>query len=377
MAAAPKSQTQIIGFVEDLKRQWMATIDALIDPLMIVGNDYVIQKANKAMATRAGVHVRDIVGKKCHQVFAKRSTPCPGCKMKTAAKSHEAQTFALPEIIKDKHFEATSQPIFDTKGKLEGVVQVYRDRTEAKNLERQLLQNEKLASIGLLAGGIAHEINNPLGGIMIFAQMLLREIAKDDPHYKDVDEIHNAAQRCKAIVENLLDFARQRPARNPAKEDEIDVVETVKTALRFAKVGLHRHDVQIDEDWQVTPVPLTFDRNKAIQLFLNLIQNALQAMPDGGHLRLRSFIAKKSTGDVAVVEIEDTGVGIGGDDVKKIFDPFFTTKEPGEGTGLGLAICYGIVQDMGGHISVKSAVNHGSTFRLEIPAQRKRLKKPA
>ncbi len=367
----------LVGFVENIKKQWMATIDALVDPLMIVRPDFTINKANRAMAELYQADVKDILGKKCHVVFANRKTPCPGCQLKKTAKELKPQSFQLTDVRDERFYEVTSQPVFDTEGELDGLVHVYRDRTDAKNMERQLLQNEKLASIGLLAGGVAHEINNPLGGILIFSQMLMRELEQNSPHMADVKEIEAAAQRCKSIVENLLDFARQQPAKKTDQQAEIDAIEAAQTALRFGKVSLRAARFKITEDWRLEHLAIKADRNKLIQVFLNLIQNAIQSMPGGGRLVLRSYLKKDRNVRTAVIEISDSGVGIPKEHLKKIFDPFFTTKEPGEGTGLGLAICYGIVQDLGGDIEVESRVNSGSTFRILLPADANAAKRSA
>jgi two-component system NtrC family sensor kinase len=371
---SPKTPDDLVRFVEDLKRQWVATLDALVDPLMIVGKDYVIRKANKALARMADVDVKEVIGKKCHEAFAGRKSPCPGCKMPKAAKTDAedgATTFTLDSIRNDRYYEVTSQPLFDLDGKPDGIVQVYRDRTEAKRMQEQLSQQEKLASIGLLAGGVAHEINNPLGGILIFSQMLLREMDKESSHYPDVVEIEAATQRCKAIVESLLDFARQNPAGKKEKAEDVNVIDAIRTAMRFGKVSLKQASlVDIQEEFDTDEQIVSGDRNKLIQLFLNLIQNAIQAMPDGGNLVIRARTQSDPTaphGYVARYEVEDTGVGIAPEHLGKIFDPFFTTKDPGEGTGLGLALCYGIVQDLDGRMSVESTVNVGSRFIIEVP----------
>ena len=365
--ATPQNKDQLITFVEDLKRQWMATVDALVDPLMMVRSDYIITKANRAVALMAGVDIREVVGKRCFEVFAKRTSPCSGCSMTKASEEAQAKQFSLEDLRAERFFEVASQPIFDAHGKVEGVVQVYRDRTDAKRLQEQLLQSEKLASIGLLAGGVAHEINNPLGGILVFSQMLLRELPKESPSYVDVEEIEAAAQRCKAIVENLLDFARQRPAGKTQPLGEVNVVDAARAALRFGRVSVGSNQVEIIEEWQDPDLMVIGDRNKLIQLFLNLIQNAMQAMPDGGHLTLRAFAAERDAIRYGIFEVEDTGIGIPPEHQKRIFDPFYTTKEPGEGTGLGLAICYGIVQDMGGLLEVDSEINTGACFRIVLP----------
>jgi len=353
----------LTAFVEDLKRQWMATVDALVDPLLIVGDDYKIQKANRAMAKHGGVEVRSVVGKKCFEVFAGRSSPCPNCKMKAAAKDSRVESFTLDNIRGDRFYEVTSQPIFAKDGSVEAVVQVYQDRTDKRRLEEVSAQREKLASIGLLAGGVAHEINNPIGGILVFSQMLLKELPKEDPHYVDVQEIENAAQRCKSIVDSLLDFARQKPGEKSSQAVTFDPEEAAKSALRLARIHPKARNCDVNETWLGEGHMIKGDRNKLTQLFVNLMQNAFQAMPDGGTLSLASF----TEGNSIVFTVEDTGIGIPPEIIKRIFDPFFTTKDPGEGTGLGLAICYRIAHDLGGEISVESTVNVGTTFRVTLP----------
>lgn len=368
--AKPKSAEELLHFVENLKRQWMSTIDALVDPLMIVSQDYKIMKANMALSRISGIAVRDVVGKKCYEVFAGRKSPCRGCQMKQAAKASKEATFELEGIRADRYYEVTSQPLLDDNGESDGIVQVYRDRTEAKKLQEQLAQQDKLASIGMLAGGVAHEINNPLGGILIFSQMLLRELDKESPHYADVVEIEAATQRCKAIVESLLDFARQNPAGGSSKVKlvEINILEGIRTAVRFGKVSIQTGGyVEITEEFDAAEHRLICDRNRIIQLFLNFIQNAIHAMPDGGDLVIRAKTVVTDDKTVAIYEVEDTGVGIPPEHMKRIFDPFFTTKESGEGTGLGLALCYGSVQDLGGTLTVESTVNVGTRFTIELP----------
>ena len=376
---SPKTLEELLHFVENVKRQWMSTIDAMIDPLMIVTRDFKVQKANFALAKMAGLNVKDVLGKKCYEMFAARKSPCPGCKMKEAAKTSELGSYNLENVRGDRFYEVSSQPMTDLDGHKDGVVQIYRDRTEAKRLQQQLSQQEKLASIGLLAGGVAHEINNPLGGILIFSQMLLREIAKDSPHYQDVVEIEAATQRCKAIVESLLDFARQNPGPGKKnKADDVDVLDAIRTAMRFGKVGIKAGaNVDVTDEFSGDHT-VKVDRNRLIQLFLNLIQNALQAMPDGGTLVIRARRVKGKDGPIGRYEVEDTGVGIAPEHLGKIFDPFFTTKDPGDGTGLGLALCYGIVQELHGVMRVDSTINVGTRFTIDLPlGQAVSEKKPA
>ena len=353
-------------FIENLKKRWMATVDAIRDPLMIVDREYKVKKANKALATLAKTTIKDVLEKKCYQVFANREEPCLGCSMLQGLENEKEQIFELEDARPERFHEVTAQPIYDSSGQAEGMVTIYRDRTEARALRNQLLQSEKLASIGLLAGGIAHEINNPLGGILIFSQMILREMKKDSSHYNDVVEIEAAAQRCKEIVESLLNFARMQPAKK-AKKENVDMKNAIMSSLKFGTVGSGRPDVDIQENWTLKDHNFNGSRNKMIQLFLNLIQNALQAMPKGGTLTLGSKLVEQNSRFFACYEISDTGIGIQKEICDKIFDPFFTSKAQGEGTGLGLSICHGIVSEYEGRIEVESEVGEGTTFRVYFP----------
>ena len=376
--ASIKTPKELLTFVESIKQQWMATIDALVDPLAIVDRQYVIQKANLAMAQVAGRNVKQVLGKKCYEVFAQRKSPCPGCKIATNPRQ-TTSNYELEGIRGSKYYEVSSQALRSMGGEGDSFVQIYRDRTEARKMRDQLAQQDKLASIGLLAGGIAHEINNPLGGILIFSQMLLREIPEQSPHYQDVVEIEAATQRCKAIVESLLDFARQSPREQKAITTRSSVLDAIRTAIRFGRVSIPQsQNIEINEDFKDLDHILYGDRNKIIQVFLNLAQNAIQAMPDGGQLSIRAshFYERTRRKYIGVYEIEDTGVGIPPENLPRIFDPFFTTKDPGQGTGLGLALCYGIVQDLQGSMTVESTVNVGSKFVIHIPLEEVTLQHP-
>ena len=363
-ASLPKNS---IEFIEKLKRQWMATVDAIVDPLMIVGRDYRIIKANRAAAEHAGLPITSVVGAKCHQIFAKRESPCPGCQMSKALETNKPHTYELSHVVGQKVHEVISQPIYDSEDQVSGVLQIYRDRTEAKMLWEQLLQSEKLASIGLLAGGVAHEINNPLGGILIFAQMVLREMAKESPHYQDIVEIEAAAQRCKFIVENLLQFARKPGTGGKQAIEEFDIKAALDDALNFAMVGQRQKRITILKNYPSSAIHVKACRNKLTQVFLNLVHNAVQAMPAGGKLRVKIRPLSAEGKKVLSIEIIDNGAGIPQEIIGKIFDPFFTTKDPTEGTGLGLSICHGIIKEMGGNITVASVHGKGSVFSVILP----------
>jgi two-component system, NtrC family, sensor kinase len=363
------SSDEIVRFVEGIKKQWVTAIDALVDPLMFVDKNYIIKKANKALAVKAGIPIQNVVGKTCFELFASRKTPCENCTMLKAIESGEPQNFDLEEETTENFYEVTSQPTLDADGKVDGCVQVYRDRTESKKLQKQLAIQDKLSSIGLLAGGVAHEINNPLGGILIFSQMLLKEMDKTSSHYQDVVEIELATQRCKSIVDSLLDFARQQPSKRNSKKQSVNLHEAIKSAVTFANVGLSTGlgKIQIDEDYTEEKLFVKGNKNKFVQVFLNILQNAIQAMSSGGLVEVTLKLNSSKKTPMALLEIRDCGEGIDPRDLPKIFDPFFTTKDPGEGTGLGLALSFSIITEANGTMKAESELGEGTIFTIELP----------
>ena len=226
----------------------------------------------------------------------------------------------------------------------------------------QLIQSEKLASMGQLAAGVAHEINNPLGTVLLYADVLLKEAGPADPKAQDLSMIVQQTRRCKAIVTHLLNFARQNEVRaQPTQVNDLlnDLAEECERDPLFDAVRIVREfDSQVPLI-QADPVQLG-------QLFLNLLRNAADAMPDGGALSLRTSCAGENHIEIAVA---DTGCGIPKESMNKIFTPFFTTKPIGQGIGLGLAISYGIVKMHRGNISLKSKVGEGTTFTITLPRE--------
>jgi two-component system, NtrC family, sensor kinase len=369
----PKEGTSVqpsIQFIEDLKKQWLETIDALPDPFMIVDQNYKIQKANRAMAEASGSTVKNIVGKTCYKVFANRSAPCESCQMKRSYHDQPSQPYELHQENNKKWYEVVSKGMTSSENGHEKkvVLQLYRDRTETRQLQQQVAHQEKLASLGQLAGGFAHEINNPIGGILVFSQMLLREVDPSTSHYQDIKEIESAAKRCKTIVEGMLDFSRKRPIAR--KLTLTNYHETIESAVKFAFIDKSQaKNIDIAMDLKARHFEGLSDSSRLMQVFINLLTNARQAIKKSGSI----LVTTANSGNEAnhqriVITIADNGCGIEKANLKKIFDPFFTTKEPGQGTGLGLSIVHGIVQDLGGTIEATSTVGVGTTMTLTFNA---------
>ncbi len=225
---------------------------------------------------------------------------------------------------------------------------------------RKMTESKKLATLGQLAAGIAHEINNPLGGILMYSHML-REDLKMEQNRENVEKIGRQADRCKKIVKGLLDFARQtKPERT---ESNLNLVLNEVIALLEHQAIFH--NIEIVKDYNPSVPLLNFDVTQMQEVFMNLIHNAAQAMDGKGTLTVVTEIIDE--GRAVRVEIRDTGPGISGDTLERIFEPFFTTKEIGRGTGLGLSIAYGIVERHHGEIWVKSELGKGTSFFVKLP----------
>ncbi|MBI4775213.1 MAG: PAS domain S-box protein [Deltaproteobacteria bacterium] len=230
-----------------------------------------------------------------------------------------------------------------------------------KQAQEQLAQSEKLASLGQLAAGVAHEINNPLGGILLYANSILEQMTDDNPFREDLEYVIEDANRCKEIVKSLLAYSRQT---SPIREF-IQFNDLLEQSLMLIRDQAIFRNIQVIRELSDDMMLVHVDKNHLTQVCINLIMNAIGAMNGEGTLLFRSYRDKPAK--KAYLEIEDTGCGIPEENLSKIFDPFFTTKEPGKGTGLGLSTAYGIVQENGGNISVKQTSPHGTTFLLELP----------
>ena len=238
-----------------------------------------------------------------------------------------------------------------------------RDAMLRAETQRQLIRSEKLASLGRLAAGVAHEINNPLTGVLTFSSLLLRHTDENDPQREDLETIVQETNRCKEIVKGLLEFSRQT---EPHKKQG-DVNEIIREALSLMENQALIQSVKVVQELNADVPGIVVDTDQIQQVFINVILNALDAMPEGGTLRVRSDLA--SEGCAVQVVFSDTGDGIPPEHMDKVFDPFFTTKRPNEGTGLGLAVSYGIIERHGGKIEVESEVGVGTTVTIALPVE--------
>ncbi|GAB4415971.1 MAG: hypothetical protein OHK0032_12090 [Thermodesulfovibrionales bacterium] len=245
----------------------------------------------------------------------------------------------------------------------EDIEDMAKSLKEKKKMEEEIIQTEKIASLGRLTAGIAHEINNPLGIILGYCQVMLREISPDNKYYGDLKTIEKHVLACKRILEDLLKFSRPYRKVNA----EVDINTNIKEALALIPKHFLKEKIKIILELSpVSPVVIG-DPDKLHQLFLNLAMNAIDAMKDGGSLVIST---KDISEDMVEIVFRDTGCGIREEDLGRIFDPFFTTKEVGKGTGLGLSVSYGIVKDHRGEIWAESILGKGTTFHIIFPVKK-------
>ncbi len=232
---------------------------------------------------------------------------------------------------------------------------------EIRRMEEQLRRSEKLAALGTLSAGVAHEINNPLTGILLYASILSSDKRLDPVLQPDVEKVIAETQRCAGIVKDLLEFSRESL---PEKET-IDVQGILDEVSAFFHLQPDFKEIEIVKDYCAGLPPVSVDPGQIRQVFMNLVINAGHAMGQGGRLEIATHLS--DAGTEVCVEIKDNGTGISDEDLPRVFDPFFTTKT--DGTGLGLAISYGIIENNGGTIQVTSREGDGTTFTVRLPAQ--------
>ncbi len=260
--------------------------------------------------------------------------------------------------------------VYDELGKEAFSVGFFTDLRPRIEMEKQLqethlqlVNSEKMASLGKLAAGIAHEINNPMGGILIYSSLLMEELEEGDSRRQDLERIVREATRCKEIVRSLLEFSRQ----TKAEMESVDINKAITDGLFFLENQALFHNIEVFKNLAPELPKVRGNPSQLKQVFVNIIVNGAEAMQGSGTLTITTGLTRDQKG--IWIEFADTGEGIPRENLSKIFDPFFTTKEVGRGTGLGLSTSYGIIEDHGGRIDVKSQLGKGATFTIELPTQ--------
>jgi two-component system NtrC family sensor kinase len=346
-----------------------AIVDAVGAGMLLLDADMRVLWANRA-AQEWFAGERPIVGSSCPWLDGGRTSACGKCPSRTAARSRRtevADCVAVDVHGERRYFTVVSSPVRSADGRSTEVLELLIDVTRSKQVEADLLQAAKLASVGELAGGVAHEIGNPLAIVSAKTKLLLaalREGRTPEHLVQDLEKIERQTERIGRIAGGLLTFSR----RAPGDRALMRVDDALREGLSFLDHLFAGSRVRIALDAPADLPEVLACREEIVQVVVNVVQNALDAMPDGGELR----IAASAKDDGVELSFSDTGPGMPESVRRRVFDTFFTTKSAGRGTGLGLSISHRIVRDHDGRLSVESGPGGGSTFRLWLPAAMER-----
>ena len=342
--------------------------DSLEDVMLIIDRDYSIDNINSSGLALLGKSREEVKGQKCYHAIHGETEPCEFCPFTQTLRTGEAQSIERYDESFGKHFCIKSTPMLDEHGEVARFVYSMSDTTERvdaeakeKKLQQELSLTSRLATIGRVAAGVTHEINNPLTGVIAFAEMLMQMDVPENMK-EAVEVIHDGANRVVGIVDKLLTFGR----RDRAEKEYADINAIITNTLAMRSYEMRTNDVRVTTHL-AADLPRTMTNvGQLQQVFLNIIINAEQAMtnsPQQGELT----ITTERVDDRIRVSVADNGPGIPEDVIDKLFDPFFTTRDEDGGTGLGLSISYGIIKEHGGEIHIRSVVGRGAAFIVDLP----------
>lgn len=349
-------------------------INSIGDGLIVVDRNYRIIIANSAYATYFNREKEEIMGKPCFSISHRSNMPCQETSLPCPVK----ETFENGSLSKaihtlggengnERHIEIYSAPFRDHKGEVIQAIEIVRDITERKGMEEKLIHSERLASLGILASGLSHEINNPLASISTCIEGLQRRMPDSgsfDPEFtgvlrKYMGLIRGEVTRCKGILERLLHLS----SKSRSSPGRVDINQVVRDTVFLMEHAVQKNGIRILMDLEAGVPFLQGEESQIRQVILNMVLNGVQAVGKQGTLS----ITTKRVRDYVGIRFVDTGCGIRKEDLKRIFEPFFSRRPSGKGTGLGLSICESIVRQHGGEILVESVVGQGTELEVRLP----------
>jgi PAS domain S-box-containing protein len=343
--------------------------DLLQEDVMVISHNYRILDINKPLLTKLGLSRDETIGRYCYEITHHQNSPCTGenhpCPLiETMSTKKPSQTthIHLDQKGREIYYSISTFPLLEGEDVI-GAVEIGRDITKDIKVQKLMMQQEKLASIGRLSAGVAHEINNPLTTILTSAMLIQEDLEPDDPIFQELETISSETLRCRKIVSSLLDFARQTKPQK--KRGHIN--DVVKESVILTRKQAAFTDITITSILAEDIPDIYLDVGQIQQALINLIFNAVEATQPGGWVTVTTSCDPGNS--LVDVTIKDNGAGIAEKDLGKIFDPFFTTKE--DGNGLGLAITHGIIKQHGGTIEVKSKLGEGTQFKIRLPSREK------
>ena len=377
-------------------------LNGIDDFILVITPDMEILEANESFLNKMGYAPDEVIGKKCHQVYYKIDFPCEGgkrdCPLRSVVRNkgpiRQIQTRTLPDG-QAQYFEVNLYPIWEKDGKVSKFIHISRDITqhkreeeeitrrleqmveertrELKETHKKLLHQDKMASLGKLSASVVHEINNPIAGILNLIMLMKRIVVEDSIGSREIDQFNKyltlmetETRRTSRIVSNLLAFSRQ----SKIELKRISLNWLIQQTLLLNSNLLKIAGVKVSTDLDPNLPDLVGSEDQLQQVFMNLVSNAAEAMEAGGGGRLDIETTYALGDDTLEVDFRDSGIGIPEENISKLFEPFFTTKKKGKGVGLGLSVAYGIIQEHGGSIYVKSKAGKGTTFYIKFPLKR-------
>lgn len=354
-----KKQKQLENKVVEIARLQNYTkniVDSIESGVISINNDFIITSVNREGEKILGKKVRN--GVKISLIFKDKKFDSILKQVKVQKRSISNIKLKLSNSDKEIYLELKIFPLLDILDRVHGQVIVFEDKSREKYLEAQAIRADRLATVGELASGIAHEIRNPMGIIKTISQVLQEE-TKELSIKEGLEIIEKEIDRANSVIQGLLDFAK--PPKN--KVEKFNLNDFLNDIVLITEKYIKKHNINLNIS-SIENIEITADKEKMKQAFINVILNSVQAMPNGGKLKIETFLSEGWLN----IRIHDTGVGISKDNLKKIFNPFFTTKE--KGTGLGLSMVNRIIEDHGGYINVESIVNKGTKVDIFIPVKK-------
>ncbi len=352
--------------LQETRAIYNVLINELIqEDVIVMAANYRVLDINETLAKKLGMKRKDAIGRHCYELLHRENAPCSGedhpCPLVQTVNT--GKPFRVTHVHLDKGdrelvYSISCYPLIDN-GEVVGAIEIARDITSDIDIQKVMMQHDKLASIGRLAAGVAHEINNPLTTILTSAMLIQEDTDPGDPSYQELQAIADEALRCRKIVSSLLDFARQS---RPVKQRH-NLNDVVRESVVLTRKQAAFDEVMLEQSLAENLPATNMDKDQLEQAIINLILNAIAATDSGGKVAIRTRFVQET--DTIELEVSDSGKGISEENMARIFDPFFTTSE--SGTGLGLAITHGIVEQHGGTIEVDSKLSQGTRFTVKLP----------
>ena len=355
-------QSRMLAEKEKFQKLWQRVLDSIQLGISVHDANWRVLQINRAIRDLLGLQESEIVGEKCYRLFHKTEHPIEDCPFLKLLKSKQPERKIMDIFGDGRQFEVVCYPLFDENQTITGTIHIVEDMTQKLAMQKEIFQKEKLATLGEIIAGVAHELNNPLTGVLGFADLLLEESELPEAVREDLLIIKQEAERSRRIVRNLLTFARQMDF----KKEPQDINFIIEKTIELVEYDLRSKGVTFVRNFGKNLPFIMADFFQLQQVFVNLINNASQAILSKKQSGRITFTTRVVDNFVEIA-VEDDGPGISPDILHKIFDPFFTTKEVGKSTGLGLSVSFGIVHEHDGKITVKSEMGKGTVFTLRFP----------